>query len=101
MFVIFLLFLTFVNSLNLNHFNLNNFNLNIINKSSGILPKIDIFGHKILELNHDLICKITESDLDVLTKKVLILDILKATQLGDNFGSFILSNYYHIVDKLL
>lgn len=93
-----LLFLFFVSTFGLN---INNFNLNIIKQTASILPKIDIFGHKILELNHDLICKITESDLDVMTKKILILDVLKATQLGDNFGSFVLSNYYHFIDRLL
>lgn len=80
-----------------------NFNLNIkfIKYSSYILPKIDVFGHKILELNRDLISKIAESDLDVATKKVLLLDIIKGTQIGDSFGSFVLDNYYHLVDKLL
>ena len=97
--MIFLLF--FILIINCDSLNINNINLNIIKTTSNILPKIDIFGHKILELNHDLITKITLSDLDVITKKVLILDIIKATQIGDSFGSFVLDNYYHLVDKLL
>ena len=94
-FIIFFLDFNFVNSFN------NNFNINLIKYSSYVLPKIDVFGHKILELNRDLISKIAESDLDVATKKVLLLDIIKATQIGDSFGSFVLDNYYHLVDKLL
>lgn len=93
--ILFFLGLSIVSAFN------NNFNMKLIKYSSLILPKIDVFGHKILELNRDLISKIAESDLDVATKKVLLLDIIRATQIGDSFGSFVLDNYYHLVDKLL
>ena len=82
--------------------NLLNFKLKVIESSSNILPKIDIFGHKILEENRMLIEKIIHLDtVSITMKKELILTIIKFTEIGDGFGNFVLKNYEHLVDKLL
>ena len=82
--------------------NILNIKLKIIEESSNILPKIDIFGHKILEQNKLLIENIIHMDnLSIEIKKELILNIIKFTQIGDNFGNLILKNYENLVHHLL
>ena len=82
--------------------NLLNLKLKAIEFSSNILPKIDVFGHKILEENRLLIQKIIHMNtLSIEIKKELILIIIKFTEVGDSFGSFVLSNYEHLVNHLL
>lgn len=74
----------------------------LIEYSSNILPKVDVFGHKILEENKLLIEKIIHmDDLSIELKKQLILSIIKFTEVGDSFGNFILKNYEHLVNNLL
>lgn len=76
--------------------------IKLIEVSSKILPNIDTIGHNLL-LNNEIIIKnvlhIEKVPLEI--RKQIVLDIIKFTQYGDNFGGFILSNYHDIVDKLL
>ena len=79
-----------------------NTKLNIINSGSFLLPKIDIFGHKILEQNRILIEKITHMDnISIELKKELLLSVIKFTEYGDSFGNFVLKNYEHLISYLL
>ena len=79
-----------------------NLKLKIIEKSADILPKIDVFGHKILEENKLLINQIIHMDtLSIELKKELILTIVKFTEVGDSFGNIVLKNYEHLVNHLL
>ena len=95
----------FILLININYayvLNLLNLKLKAIEFSSNILPKIDVFGHKILEENRLLIQKIIHMDtLSIEIKKELILTIIKFTEVGDSFGSFVLTNYEHLVNHLL
>ncbi len=104
-----MLFLLFLLLINLNDsFIMNylpsyiNLKLKIIEKSADILPKIDVFGHKILEENKLLINQIIHMDtLSIELKKELILTIVKLTEVGDSFGNIVLKNYEHLVNNLL
>ena len=76
--------------------------LNIINSCSFLLPKIDVFGHKILEQNRILIEKITHMDnISIELKKELLLSVIKFTEYGDSFGNFVLKNYENLINNLL
>ena len=76
--------------------------LNIINSGSFLLPKIDVFGHKILEQNRILIEKITHMDnISIELKKELLLSVIKFTEYGDSFGNFVLKNYEHLINDCL
>lgn len=100
-----LFYFFFILFLNMNYAyipNLLNLKLKVIEYSSNILPKIDVFGHKILEENKLLIEKIIHIDnLSIELKKELILSIIKFTEVGDSFGNFVLTNYEHLVNNLL
>ena len=70
--------------------------------SKHLLPKIDVFGHKILEQNRILIEKITHMDnISIELKKELLLSVIKFTEYGDSFGNFVLKNYEHLINNLL
>lgn len=100
-----LIYFLFILLINMNYAyipNLLNLKLKVIEYSSNILPKIDVFGHKILEENKLLIEKIIHmDDLSIELKKELILSIIKFTEVGDSFGNFVLTNYEHLVNNLL
>lgn len=90
----------------LDHNLFNDINKNIeketIKQITSILPKIDTIGHNILKNNNEFVYKILNNDfLDIKIQKIIILTSIHIAQIGDNFGSFILSNYYYIVEKLL
>ena len=60
-----LIYFLFILLININHAfipNLLNLKLKVIEYSSNILPKVDVFGHKILEENKLLIEKIIHMD---------------------------------------
>lgn len=76
--------------------------LKIISESAEILPKIDIFGHEILNINKQLINYVIDTnEIDIDTKKKIILEIVHATQIGDQFGNIILHNYEKLVNNIL
>tara|TARA_B100001287_G_scaffold276309_1_gene286689 strand:+ start:2200 stop:2511 length:312 start_codon:yes stop_codon:yes gene_type:complete len=86
----------------LNIFSLTNLKLNSIEILSNVLPKVDIFGHKILEQNKLIIEKIIENDgISIEIKKQLILEIVRLTKLGDEFGSIVLQNYEHYINHII
>ena len=74
----------------------------IVLQISSMLPKFDTIGHDILRANHDFINNVLNNDLlshDM--KKDIILGSIKLAQHGDDMGSFILQQYYNIVDACL
>tara|TARA_Y100000992_G_C21152201_1_gene436790 strand:- start:106 stop:414 length:309 start_codon:yes stop_codon:yes gene_type:complete len=76
--------------------------MKIIENTANILPKLDTVGHNLLLKDKELITNILESDkLPVFLKKGMVLDIIKITQLGDEFGGKVLSKYFELVNKLL
>ena len=86
----------------LNIFSLTNLKLNSIEILSNVLPKVDIFGHKILEQNKLIIEKIIENDgISLEIKKQMIMEIVRLTKLGDNFGSIVLQNYEHYINHII
>jgi len=86
----------------LNIFSLTNLKLNSIEILSNVLPKVDIFGHKILEQNKLIIEKIIENDgISLEIKKQMIMEIVRLTKLGDEFGSIVLQNYEHYINHII
>lgn len=86
----------------LNIFSLTNLKLNSIEILSNVLPKVDIFGHKILEQNKLIIEKIIENDgISLEIKKQMIMEIVRLTKLGDDFGSIVLENYEHYINHII
>ena len=74
----------------------------IVLQISSALPQFDTVGHKILSANHDFIEYIlndTYFNDDI--KKIIILTTIKLAQMGDDFGSSILQQYYNVVDSCL
>lgn len=66
------------------------------------LPMIDTFGHKNLELNDNLIPLILDShQLSTPLKAELVTGLVKFSQFGDNFGSWILSHYLELITYLV
>ena len=86
----------------LNNIDLVNLKINTVIESSKILPKIDTIGHNLL-LNNEIIIKkiLIMNDIPMEIKKSIVLDIIRVTQYGDQFGGFILSHYHDLVDLLL
>tara|TARA_B100000900_G_C20486894_1_gene677845 strand:- start:646 stop:960 length:315 start_codon:yes stop_codon:yes gene_type:complete len=77
-------------------------NISIVRSIANILPNVDKIGHQVLLNNQEIIPSILENDSipdDI--KKEIILSIIKASQYGDNFGTFLLDRYHHIADILL
>ena len=76
--------------------------IKIIELSAHILPKIDTVGHNLLLKNDIIIKNVLELEkIPIDIRKQLVLNIIRFTEYGDNFGGLILSNYHDIVDKLL
>ena len=66
------------------------------------LPMIDTFGHKNLELNDKLIPLILDNtQLSTPLKAELVTGLVKFSQFGDNFGSWILSHYLELITYLV
>ena len=87
----------------LNHDFINKININIVDKVAKIIPNIDSnIGHNVVLLDKAIVINLLNDDLvPTEIKKEIILFIIKITQEGDNIGSFILSNYYNLVQHIL
>ena len=73
----------------------------IVEKVSGVLPKVDAFGHMVLTANHKLIECTLHSKLTEEQKKAIVLKIVECTMNGDEMGGKILLNYYNLIDGIL
>ena len=74
----------------------------IVLQVSATLPNFDSVGHNILSANHDFIQTILRDEhLSHATKKSIILLSIKLSQYGDDMGSYILQQYYNLVDACL
>ena len=82
--------------------NIQHFKIELVEKSAQLLPKIDTIGHNLL-LNNEVVIKnvLDMENVPLEIKKHIILDIIRVTQYGDQFGGFILSHYHDLVDFLL
>ena len=96
------------NCLGLINFNMNpwiHINQYVVKEITDYIPKVDLVGHNVLLSNENLIPKILELESYGLitddVKKNLILGIIKFSQVGDQFGSVVIHNYYDIVERLL
>lgn len=66
------------------------------------LPTIDTLGHKNLELNDKLIPWIMNNhQVSSMVKAELVTSLIHFSQLGDNFGSWILEHYLSIITYLV
>jgi len=75
---------------------------NVILTVSSNLPNFDSVGHNILSANYNFIYYILHNEyLTHDMKKLIILDSIKLSQMGDNIGSNILQLYYNLVESCL
>ena len=66
------------------------------------LPMLDTFGHKNLEFNEKVIPTILDNNhISVPVKVELITGLIKFSQFGDNFGSWIIEHYLQIITYLV
>lgn len=66
------------------------------------LPTVDTFGHKNLEFNDKVIPAILNSEhIPGAIKSDLIIGLIQFSQLGDNFGSWLLEHYLNIIKFLV
>ena len=77
------------------------FRYNLVKTSSSIIPKFDSVGSIVLHLNEKFIKLIVDSNLDINTKKIFILNIIQAAQNGDEMGGKILQFYYDFINCLI
>tara|TARA_B100000287_G_scaffold71469_1_gene62978 strand:- start:7180 stop:7506 length:327 start_codon:yes stop_codon:yes gene_type:complete len=73
----------------------------IVEEATGVLPKLDWFGHIVLTNNEKLIDNVIHTSLTDEQKKTLILKIVDLTRQGDQMGGKILLNYYNLIDNIL
>ena len=74
---------------------------NTINILTKKLPMLDQFGHKNLEFNEKIIPYLLHNNIIPSQIKVtLITDLIKFSQFGDNFGSWVLDHYLQIITYL-
>jgi hypothetical protein len=73
----------------------------IVEEATGILPKLDFFGHMVLTNNEKMIDYILHTSLTEEQKKALILKIIQLCREGDDMGGRILLNYYNLIDNIL
>lgn len=73
----------------------------IVEETTGILPKLDFFGHMVLSNNEKLIDYIIHTPLTEEQKKVIILKVIQLCREGDQMGGKILLNYYNLIDNIL
>tara|TARA_B100000524_G_scaffold264357_1_gene144475 strand:- start:553 stop:894 length:342 start_codon:yes stop_codon:yes gene_type:complete len=75
---------------------------NTINFFTSKLPMLDTFGHKNLEFNEKVIPSIlNNNNLPTPIKIELVTDLIKFSQFGDNFGSWIIEHYLQIITYLV
>ena len=75
--------------------------INTIDYLTTKLPMIDTFGHKNLEFNQKAIPLILKSNTIPMPIKVKsVTGLVMFSQNGDNFGSWVLSNYLSIITYL-
>jgi hypothetical protein len=77
------------------------FRYNLVKTSSSTIPKFDSVGSIVLHLNEKFIKLIVDSNLDINTKKIFILNIIQAAQNGDEMGGKILQFYYDFINCLI
>ncbi len=75
--------------------------IKIVEEATGVLPKLDWFGHIVLTNNEKLIDNVIHTNLTDEQKKTLILKIVVLTRQGDQMGGKILLNYYNLIDNIL
>ena len=87
----------------LNHNFIDKINVDIVDNLAKIIPNIDSnIGHNVVLLDKEIVINLLNDDfVPPQIKKDIILFIIKITQEGDNIGSFILSNYYNLVQHIL
>ena len=73
----------------------------IVEEATGILPKLDWFGHIVLTNNEKLIDTVIHTNLTEEQKKEVILKIIEICRHGDEMGGKILLNYYNLIDNVL
>tara|TARA_B100000085_G_C18500729_1_gene495353 strand:- start:44 stop:394 length:351 start_codon:yes stop_codon:yes gene_type:complete len=73
----------------------------IVEEATGILPKLDFFGHMVLSNNEKMIDYIIHTPLTQEQKKAIILKVIELCRQGDQMGGKILLNYYNLIDNLL
>ena len=74
----------------------------IVKKATAFLPAVDTIGHKVLNINRELIDYMIDTNL--LTpeiKKIFILFLIELAQGGDMMGTVFLDIYYNLVYFLL
>lgn len=73
----------------------------LIDKITKIIPNIDTIGHNVILIDKNLIINLINNDyIDNHVKKDIILTIIKLTQDGDQIGTFVLQNYYNLVNHI-
>jgi len=74
----------------------------IVKKATAFLPAVDTIGHNVLNLNHQIIDYMVDSNLFTPEiKKVFILLLIELAQGGDMMGTVFLNIYYNLVYFLL
>ena len=73
----------------------------IVEEATGILPKLDFFGHLVLSNNEKVIDYIIHTPLTEEQKKAIILKVIEICRKGDEMGGKILLNYYNLIDNIL
>lgn len=73
----------------------------IVEEATGILPKLDFFGHMVLSNNEKVIDYIIHTPLTEEQKKKIILKVIEICRNGDEMGGKILLNYYNLIDNIL
>tara|TARA_Y100001938_G_C8079320_1_gene428080 strand:+ start:387 stop:731 length:345 start_codon:yes stop_codon:yes gene_type:complete len=73
----------------------------IVEDATGILPKLDWFGHMVLNNNEKMIDAVISTNLSQEQKKIVILKIIELCRKGDDMGGKILLDYYNLIDLLL
>jgi hypothetical protein len=75
--------------------------INTINTLTKKLPMVDQFGHKNLEFNEKVIPYVLNSHIIPTQIKIeIITGLIKFSQSGDNFGSWVLDHYLQIITYL-
>lgn len=76
--------------------------LPLVDSIAKFLPKVDTVGHNVLLLDRYIVNNVMNNDIIPLDlKKDITLFVIKLSQEGDTIGTFILGNYYKIVDHIL
>ena len=79
----------------------NNLVVPFIDKLTKIIPNIDLIGHNVILIDKNLIVNLINNDfIDNDIKKDIILTIIRLTQEGDQIGTFVLQNYYNLVNHI-